>query len=71
MIITIYVGIVACQMWLLAVIISLNPATPAPSECEFGMAGNVLDKKRAHLSAENAKLLLILHRGNKDIVKWD
>ncbi len=57
------------NVWLLARKILCIPATSAPSERVFSLASNVIDKKRARLTPNNANVLLFL-RGNREIVDW-
>jgi hypothetical protein len=57
------------NVWLLASKILCIPATLAPSERLFSLASNVIDKKRARLTPNNANVLLFL-RGNREIVDW-
>jgi hypothetical protein len=45
------------------------PATSAPSKRVFSAASNVINKKQARLTPENAGLILFL-RGNKTHVDW-
>jgi hypothetical protein len=57
------------HVWMLAERILSIPATSAPSEWVFSAASNVINKKRARLTPENAGLILFL-RGNKTHVDW-
>ena len=45
------------------------PATSAPSERLFSAASNLINKKRAALSPQNADMLLFL-KANKDLIQW-
>jgi len=57
------------HVWMLAERVLSIPATSAPSERVFSAASNVINKKRARLTPENAGLILFL-RGNKTHVDW-
>jgi hypothetical protein len=46
------------------------PATSAPSERVFSVAGNIVNKKRVRLKPDTVDLLIFL-RGNKGFVTWD
>lgn len=58
------------NVWKLAKCILSIPATSAPSERVFSAAANIIDKKRARITADNAEILMFL-RGNKTLVNWD
>ncbi len=58
------------NIWLLAQRILSIPATSAPSERVFSAAANIIDKKRARITTDNAELVMFLH-GNKSLVHWD
>ena len=58
------------NIWLLAQCILSIPATSAPSERVFSAAANIIDKKRARITTDNAELVMFL-RGNKSLVHWD
>jgi len=58
------------NVWKLAKCILSIPATSAPSERVFSAAANIIDKKRASITADNAEILMFL-RGNKTLVNWD
>jgi len=58
------------NIWLLAQRILSIPATSAPSERVFSAAANIIDKKRARITTDNAELVMFL-RGNKSLVHWD
>jgi len=58
------------KVWLLAQRILSIPATSAPPERVFSAAANIIDKKRARITTDNAELVMFL-RGNKSIVRWD
>jgi hypothetical protein len=49
------------DIWKLAVRILHIPATSAPAERVFSVASNVISKKRASLTPDNANLLIFLH----------
>jgi hypothetical protein len=46
------------------------PATSAPSERVFSVAGLVISKLRAHLTPENASCIIMLRESRKVIAKW-
>jgi hypothetical protein len=58
------------NVWRLASCILAIPATSAPSERVFSVAGNIVNKKRVRLKTDKVDLLIFL-RGNKDFVTWD
>jgi len=58
------------NVWKLAKCILSISATSAPSERVFSAAANIIDKKRARITADNAEILMFL-RGNKTLVNWD
>ena len=58
------------NLWRLASCILAIPATSAPSERVFSVAGNIVNKKRVRLKTDKVDLLIFL-RGNKDFVTWD
>ena len=58
------------NVWKLAERILSIPATSAPAERVFSAAANIIDKKRARITADNAEILMFL-RGNKSLVNWN
>jgi hypothetical protein len=58
------------NVWKLAERILSIPATSAPAERVFSAAANIIDKKRACITADNAEILMFL-RGNKSLVNWN
>lgn len=58
------------NVWRLASCILSIPATSAPSERVFSVAGNIVNKKRVRLKPDKVDLLIFL-RANKDFVSWD
>jgi hypothetical protein len=46
------------------------PATSAPSERVFSVAGLVISKLRSHLTPENASCIIMLRESKKVIAKW-
>jgi hypothetical protein len=57
-------------VWMLAKCVLQIPATLASSERVFSTIGNVIEKKQATLTAENANLLLF-RKENYEFVVWD
>jgi len=58
------------NVWKLAERILSIPATSAPAERVFRAAANIIDKKRARITVDNAEILMFL-RGNKSLVNWN
>jgi hypothetical protein len=57
------------HVWEVAKRVLSIPATSAPSERLFSAASNLINKKRAALSPQNADMLLFL-KANKDLIQW-